>query len=185
MRRTRISRRAWKTASLVLRFKSPAMYSRAMWERALCCGGPSRSPGAGGLGGRRRPRACPTGSRKCVYLAVSPSSLRILQGAQVLPQGRVQSPVEKGVKVLGSLSGLSLLQAADVFEPVFGAHGDRGITAAHQDEVHQQPRCAPVAIIERMNIYKAAVRVECGLRRMRSRPEPCSEIAYQRRNHCR
>jgi hypothetical protein len=50
----------WKTEHrLVLRFKNPATYSRAMWGSALRCGGPWARPVQAAWEARRRPRARP------------------------------------------------------------------------------------------------------------------------------
>src|SRR5258708_1185359 len=104
------------------------------------------------------------------------------QGTQVLVQGRVQPLVKQIVKRFASLSCLRFLQRTDIRRPVLRAHGNRWISAADKNEVHQQPRGAPIAVVKRVDVYQPTMRGKRGLWCVWSSREPFSEVAHKRRD---
>jgi hypothetical protein len=61
-------------------------------------------------------------------------SFALFENAQVVVERGVEAVVEEGVKALDSLSGLRLLQRADIDGAVLGTDGDGRISGADQDE---------------------------------------------------
>jgi hypothetical protein len=93
--------------------------------------------------------------------------------------------VQKGIEGFGSLSGLFLLQTADILKPVFRTYSNRRVTAAYQDQVHQKACRAPISIIEGMNIDQAAVRRKCRIRHVVRASQGRRQIPHERRDLCR
>src|SRR5712672_675592 len=89
----------------------------------------------------------------------------LLRSAQILPQGLVQPPIKKAVERLWSPARLGVLQGGNIGRAIFGPHSNGWITTPDQDQIHQQPRSAPIAVVERMDLHQTAMRVERILRR--------------------
>ena len=73
---------------------------------------------------------------------------RFLKGTQVFIQRCVKTLIEESAKTFCSHPSLRLLQAADIVQAIFRPHSNGRIAAADQDQVHQQPRCAPIAVVK-------------------------------------
>ena len=100
-----------------------------------------------------------------IYRVSLPGSAPLARRSSTPPRSRPDAG-RAGRSNSPRLAGLFLLQAADVFQPVFRAHRNRRIAAANQNQIHQQPRRAAVAVVERMNIHQPAVRRERRVRRV-------------------
>jgi hypothetical protein len=59
--------------------------------------------------------------------------------------------------------------------------GDRRITPADQNQIHQQSRHGTFAVVEGMNFDQAAMRAKRNVRPVWGRSQPCRKIAHQRR----
>jgi hypothetical protein len=56
------------------------------------------------------------------------------------------------------------------------------MAASDQDQVHSQPCGTAIAVVERMDRYQEAMRIERNRRRIGRRTEPTREIPHQRRH---
>ena len=75
----------------------------------------------------------------------------LLQGAQVLPQGRVQSRVHEGLERFQIVADGGVLKRVEIGFSILGAHGNGRVSTTKQEQVHDQPCGASVAVSERMN----------------------------------